>query len=316
MRRFVRALILVMATLPGARTVSAQTMPPGNPVAAPNVPPPPPIESRPSTGTESPIPDVLESRREESAGEGERRERRDEIETDRDSFTPAVSVVGRQRLVVESAYSFIVNRRAYETHSFPELLLRYGIADRVELRLGFNYEAGGASAAVAGGEGGEFMEPGRIERETNISYGFKVALTEQSKLMPSSIFIAQGFTPTSGPDPATQYVLTYACGWELQNKCKLDAAMRYSEDSEHGDRFAIWAPSIVFKVPFCERWAGHVEYFSEMSANRAEDFSKQFISPGVHCLLNPNLEVGVRVGWGLNDQTARFFSNAGFGWRY
>jgi hypothetical protein len=29
-----------------------------------------------------------------------------------------------------------------------------------------------------------------------------------------------------------------------------------------------------------------------------------------------NLEVGVRVGWGLNDQTPRFFSNVGFGWRY
>jgi hypothetical protein len=30
----------------------------------------------------------------------------------------------------------------------------------------------------------------------------------------------------------------------------------------------------------------------------------------------PNLEVGVRVGWGLNDQAARFFSNAGIGWRF
>jgi hypothetical protein len=36
----------------------------------------------------------------------------------------------------------------------------------------------------------------------------------------------------------------------------------------------------------------------------------------VHYLVTPDLEVGVRVGWGLNDQSARFFSNAGFGWRF
>jgi hypothetical protein len=65
-----------------------------------------------------------------------------EIETDRDSFTPATSVVGRKRLVVESAYSFIDNRGVPETHSLPEIVARYGIADNVELRLGVNYEVG------------------------------------------------------------------------------------------------------------------------------------------------------------------------------
>src|SRR3974390_1471048 len=36
--------------------------------------------------------------------------RRDEIETDRDSFTPATSVVGASRTVVESSWSFIDHR--------------------------------------------------------------------------------------------------------------------------------------------------------------------------------------------------------------
>ena len=39
-------------------------------------------------------------------------------------------------------------------------------------------------------------------------------------------------------------------------------------------------------------------------------------SPGDHYLITENLEIGVRVGWGLNEQSARFFSNAGLGWRF
>jgi hypothetical protein len=43
----------------------------------------------------------------------------DEIETDRDSFTPATTTAGRGRLVTEFAYSFIDNRTVKETHSVP-----------------------------------------------------------------------------------------------------------------------------------------------------------------------------------------------------
>src|SRR5262245_17074542 len=53
----------------------------------------------------------------------------DEIETDRDSFTPATTLAGPGRTIVEAAYSFIDNRTVPETHSYPELLLRYGASD-------------------------------------------------------------------------------------------------------------------------------------------------------------------------------------------
>jgi hypothetical protein len=97
--------------------------------------------------------------RPESGGEPRREGRgEDEIETDRDSFTPAISTAGRGRLIVESAYSFLDNRHVPETHSFPELLLRYGVAERVELRLGWNYEVGGAGNDTSGSQGGEGLQ--------------------------------------------------------------------------------------------------------------------------------------------------------------
>jgi hypothetical protein len=260
------------------------------------------------------LPDASGESGGDSRGEGRRE---DEIEPDRDSFTPAVTTTGRGRLIAESAYSFIDNRRVKETHSFPELLLRYGVTDRVELRLGWNYEAGGApsditSTSLSGGTAGG----AGLERGSVITYGVKVAITEQRNWLPASVLIVLGATPTSGEATDTQLVATYAWGWELPNRWKFDAAFRYSTGSEHEDHFDVFAPSAVLKVPVGEKWGVHAEYFGLFSHNKEPEFVKHYISPGVHYLVTTNLEVDVRVGWGLNDRSARFFTNAGIGWRF
>jgi hypothetical protein len=61
------------------------------------------------------------------------------IETDRDSFTPSTRTIEAREWILESFYSFIDNRANAETHSFPELLVRFGLTDEIELRLGGNY---------------------------------------------------------------------------------------------------------------------------------------------------------------------------------
>jgi hypothetical protein len=76
-------------------------------------------------------------------------------------------------------------------------------------------------------------------------------------------------------------------------------------------RFDIWAPSTVLKVSLTETWNAHEEYLGLFSDNSRDDFVKQYVSPGSHYLLTPNLDVGVRVGWGLTDEAANFFSDAG-----
>ena len=250
---------------------------------------------------------------------GEKATEKDEIETDRDSFTPATTIVGRRRLIVESAYSFEDNRRVKETHSLPELILRYGLTDRIELRLGWNYEVGGAGSATTGAdasEGDTLLGGGSLLRESTLSYGVKFRVTDQDRWIPQSAVILQAFTPTSGEDTATQFVSTAVAGWTLPNRWKFDTALRYGLDSEEGTRFNQWAPSAVLKVPLGEKFAAHAEYFGIYTTGKEANATKHFFSPGLHYLVSPDLEVGFRLGWGLNDQSARFFSNVGVGWRY
>jgi len=240
-----------------------------------------------------------------------------EWETDRDSFTPSTKTAGRRRLILESAYSFIDQRRVKETHSFPEFLARYGLGDRFELRLGWNYEVGGEGSGISSSTSDdEFSPTGELIRESKISYGFKVGVTEQRRLIPESALIVAGFTPTSGDKTTTEFLGTYVFGWELPNRWKLDSALRFAADSEDGKRFQDWAPSIVLKAPIGEKWDAHVEYLGLFSSGKEQDRVAHYISPGLHYLLGENLEVGFRLGWGLNDQASRFFSNVGVGVRF
>lgn len=238
------------------------------------------------------------------------------LETDRDSFTPATSLVGRQRSMIEMSHSYIDNRSAADSHSFPELLVRYGVTERFELRLGANYEAGGGGSVSGSDASGEEEElPGLVE-EARILYGVKTQLTNQRGWLPQSATILQAATPTAGPETATQFTAAYVAGWTLPNDWMFDAAIRYGASSEEDDHFNQWAPSVVLKVPVHERWNAHVEYFGIFTQNRADELQIQYLSPGLHYLITPDCEIGFRVGWGVSDDAANLFSNLGLGVRF
>lgn len=259
----------------------------------------------------------LGSDQKEMGEEAEEGEEDDEIETDRDSFTPATTAAPFQRLIVESAWSFIDNRTVPDTHSLPELICRYGVNDWLELRVGWNYEVGGAPNSISGNIGEDPEEDqNALERDSQIFYGAKAALTSQGAWRPQSALIVQAGTPTSGKDTATQLFATYVFGWQLANRWKWDSAIRYGYDSAEGDHFNVWAPSTVLKIPLGDQWAVHGEYFGIFSDGRAQDSVQHYLSPGIHYLVTPDLEVGIRFGWGLNDLSANFFSNVGFGLRF
>ena len=238
---------------------------------------------------------------------------REELETDRDSFTFAPTTAGPATSILEASYSFIDNRLGPEAHSFPELLLRRGIGERFEARLGFNYEAGGPGTVSGSEFGGEDIE---TEEEGRMLYGTKVETTDQEGWLPRSALIVQGYTPVSGPSNKSTVVVGEAFGWRFANGWEWTTAMRYGTGFEEEDAFNQWAPSSAVKIPLSERWNVHAEYFAILSSQKDVPLNIQYASVGGHVLATENLELGLRVGWGLNDTSPDFFSNLGLGWRY
>ena len=237
------------------------------------------------------------------------------LETDRDSFTPSTTTVGLNRTIFETSYSFIENRDVANSHSFPEIITRYGLTERVELRVGWNFETGGGGEVSGGDAGAELDSHGSIQ-ESQILYGLKAQLTDQEGWIPQSSVIIQGTTPTAGPESASDFQLGYVSGWRILDNWQLDSAIRYGTTTEAGDHFNQWAPSVVLKIPVGERWNLHGEYFGIMTDGKVNERNPQYLSPGIHYLLGPNFEVGVRTGWGLNHDASRFFTNVGLGIRF
>ena len=141
-------------------------------------------------------------------------------------------------------------------------------------------------------------------------------MTEQHGLIPRSCALLEGFTPTSGDNPSTQGVATYALGWELPIRWRFDSALRYATANEDGAGFIRWGPSVLLRLPVNERAKIHAESFTVFSAGREQNVACAFFSPGTQVLVTPNLELGLRVGWGLTDEAARFFVDGSFGWRF
>lgn len=120
------------------------------------------------------------------AGSPARGQELQELDTDRDAFTPATRPVAVGHVLTEASYSFIDNRGTPATNSFPELLIRRGATERFEWRLGFNYESGSGGSVVTAVEGGEGVEGDELASESNILYGFKALVTEQGGWAPRS----------------------------------------------------------------------------------------------------------------------------------
>lgn len=180
--------------------------------------------------------DLLDSAS-DRAGESEIDEIEDFLETDRNSFTLARRTAGRNRVVIESAYSFLNPPGDGVRHSFPEFLVRYGITERFEIRLGWNQELstgqdhGPAEAIISNFFGSA--------ADQQLLYGIKYELTSQQDWRPESAIVIQGHTPTGGRLNTTHPRIGGVFGWRLSNDWNIDYACWYGPDSDLGDHFNI-----------------------------------------------------------------------------
>ena len=213
------------------------------------------VETPPSTAPAESA--ASERSGEERIAEEVEDEAEDFIETDRNSFTFARVTPGPNRLIVESSFSYISITGVKNTYSFPELLMRYGIGDRFELRLGWNYDAGRERVPGGGTVAGFFA----ANAEQQLYYGFKAVVSKQAGWIPGSAFFVQGHTPTGGPQSVSQLRTGYVLGWTLPNRWDFDAGFRFGTDKDGEGSYTLWAPSAVLKIPLTrnERWFAHVE---------------------------------------------------------
>ena len=133
--------------------------------------------------------------------EEEYEEEEDELESDRDSFTRSPRLMAPCRTMVEASYLYLDQDAEFDGHVYPDLLVRRGVNELLELRLGWTYEDAKFHHLSAPGS-----EP---VREGLINYGAKVCITEACGSLPDSSLIITGYSPTSGESNDTDFSLEY-----------------------------------------------------------------------------------------------------------
>jgi hypothetical protein len=219
-------------------------------------------------------------------------------------------------VLTEGSYVFIDNATGLPTNNYPESLIRIGANEWFEWRFGINYGVGSQGNIVTSVEVGEGTLDGSTLYESSVLYGFKIDTTDQDGLIPESCFIMEASTPTYGDVFGTVPVATAVAGWELPRGWRFDTSIRYAYSEGLTEWFSRWTPSAILRVPVTERFEVHAEWFGSYTSGLHDSVSQPFASPGFHVMLTRNLEMGLRVGWGLTPDAAPFFSDAGMAWKY
>ncbi len=235
--------------------------------------------------------------------------------TDRPDFTESSSTVGYGVVQLEMGYTFTYNDDdatgdKTRSHTAPEMLLRVGVSDHVELRFVWTYEWDEIETA------GVLTQP---DGSNDIGLGAKIDLYEQCGWWPEQAIIIDGTVPTGADAFSTDDVevgVNYLYGWELPCDWGLGGSTGFFTDSDAGDDFVVWFQSVALGIPINDCWGAYVEYFGLYESERAGGVDQHFLNGGFSYLLSNDVQWDILVGFGLNADAADFFTGTGASFRF
>jgi hypothetical protein len=237
------------------------------------------------------------------------------LELDRPDFTEASTTVGLGRTVIESGYTFSLDRSSGVTtrsHSYPETLVRVGLfADWFEFRIAQNFDnektIGPLGSTSAGGA-------------EDLYLGCKLQLVKQQGWLREAVLIPQMTVPTGSRSFTANQVLAglnLAYSWQITDRLDLGASTVGNGVLDTiGQTYLEMSQSAVVHFKLTQALTLYVEAYG-IFPHHAQGVSPQYYSDGGFSLMvNDDLEVDIRAGVGLNEQADNFFTGIGGGVRF
>ncbi len=223
------------------------------------------------------------------------------METDRPDQTECASTVPALHLQGEHGFSIEVEK--LERHyRHPSSLLRFGVSDRVELRLAAEPFSGGHGAIVH-----TSLAP--------VELGFKVALFDEHGWVPQTAFIGHlnlGRLATKDEQvPFTSPAFRFALAYDLGSGTGLGINLGSEMDGRNATMIFLY--TIAFSVDLDEHFGAYVEIYGD-DPEGSHPASHSF-DGGLTLLVSPNLQFDVSGGVGLVDIALDYFAGVGVSWR-
>lgn len=242
--------------------------------------------------------------------------------TDRPDFTESTLAIPRGRFQLEGGYTFTHDHEDGVTttdHSFPELLLRSGLANRVELRLGWSGWSLASELFQERNDAGRSVP--RHEHDdggSDMSAGFKLHLFDQEGMRPDFGVIGELSLPTGAAgktsgdvDPTVKLLWAY----EITQRLGVAGNVNLSVPTSERGRYFQTAASLSFAYEITDWLGSYVEYFGFYPNDRGTDCA-HYLNGGFTFPVTDHLQFDVRAGAGLNEEADDFFTGVGFAIRW
>jgi hypothetical protein len=244
------------------------------------------------------------------------------IQTDRPDFTEGTRTVPSGRFQLEAGYTFSVDREGgtrVRDHTFPESLLRVGLADGVELRVAWEgWSLTQTLEHVRDDDGRLVSRKTHDDGGTDMTLGLKFHLHEQDGAVPDLGVIVEASLPTgtgsksSGDvDPGVKFLWAY----DLSERLAIAGNLNISSITDDRGRFAQGAASLSVWTALTDWMGGYVEYYGLYPNTRDTDCA-HYINGGLTFPVTDDLQFDVRAGAGLNEEADDFLAGVGFAVRF
>jgi len=227
----------------------------------------------------------------------------DEIETDRPDQTETVAIVPKGHFQMENGFQHTQSDRGASELMLPTSLSKFGISDRLELRLITNliYNRVADSAAIG-------LEP--------IVLGVKVNIWKEKGLLPEFSLIAQAQLPKV----ASKNLQTKHVAPEIQllfeNTISDNISIGYNMDAEW-DGISVnpeYEYTISPSYKFTDQLKGYLESFGYFPFRQHAD---HWIDGGLIFLINKNVQIDIAGAYELSSHQHfhQYYETLGFSFR-
>ena len=229
--------------------------------------------------------------------------------TDRPDFTESSSTVGRGVLQLEGGVTFSNFRSGTKVTTAGEILARWGVAEKLELRFQLpSYSLERSSGA----DGTGFLSSGiglKYELAQGRGDGFIGGM--------EAALIASTTVPTGTSDFASskwQPAAVLAAGWELGPNVGIVGNLGISRPADDENRYTTLWVSVALGVGLTEAASVFIELYG-FNREEARGPNTATFQTGLVYLVNPDLQLDARVARRLTGRGVDFLVGAGLSWR-
>ena len=229
----------------------------------------------------------------------------------RPGFMGRLLDLARGRVMIEGGYAYVTDSSAGTTiteHVVPDMLLRVGVTERLEVRIGW------PGASVVNQDGTLGSSSTTTTLDPNV--GFMMDLWSQRGWLPQTAVLGSVPITLNGNRFAMsslQPVSAFLYQWNLTDRLSLGGDSGLALYRDDGDHYLQWQQSVDVDYLLTDRVGVFSQWQVLVDNGSADDATRHMLSVGASWLCTDRLQITWRVGAGMNEPAPDFLTDIRFG---